>query len=103
MITTCQFIGIYPEAIENMEDEITNELEKLDIEFEYEQDEIYDELKLIGNWESITNSIISVLCYIGENLVYSQYPNAKVETYINGYDSSFSINNIEELLEDEKD
>ena len=32
-----------------------------------------------------------------------KYPEARVDLFVNSYDSSFSINNIEDLLEDEED
>lgn len=103
MITTCQFFRIYPEAIENIENEIIEELKKLDIDFEYTQEEAFDALKDVGNWENITNSIIEALCCIAEKLVLEKYSNADVDWYINSYDSYFSINNIGELLENKED
>ena len=79
MITTCQFLKIYTEAIENIEDEIIKELQKVDVDFEYTQDEVL------------------------ESLVLEKYPEARVDWFVNSYDSSFSINNIEDLLDDEED
>lgn len=102
MITTCQFLRIYTEAIENIEDEIIKELQKVDVDFEYTQDEVLESLEEIGNWKNITNSIITALCCIAESLVLEKYPEARVDWFVNSYDSSFSINNIEELLEDEE-
>lgn len=102
MITTCQFLGISTEAIENIEDEIIEELQKVDVDFEYTQDEVLESLEEIGNWKNITNSIITALCCIAESLVLGAYPEARVDWFVNSYDSSFSINNIEDLLDDEE-
>lgn len=102
-ITTCQFLKIYTEAIENSVDEIINELEKIDVVFEYTQDEVLEMLEKNGNWKNITNSIIGVLYSIAESLVLEEYPNAEIETFINSYDSSFNIRNIEDLIEEIED
>ena len=99
MITTCQFLKIYTEAIENSVDEIINELKKINMDFEYTQDEILEMLEENGNWKNITNSIIGVLYSIAESLVLEKYPNAEIETFINSYDSSFNIRNIKDLIE----
>lgn len=77
MITTCQFLRIYTEAIENIEDEIIKELQKVDVDIEYTQDEVLESLEEIGNWKNITNSIITALCCIAESLVLEKYPGSK--------------------------
>lgn len=99
MITTCQFLKIYIGAIENIVDEIINEFKKINMDFEYTQDEILEMLEENGNWKNITNSIIGVLYSIAESLVLEKYPNAEIETFINSYDSSFNIRNIKDLIE----
>lgn len=99
MITTCQFLKIYIGAIENSVDEIINEFKKINMDFEYTQDEILEMLEENGNWKNITNSIIGVLYSIAESLVLEKYPNAEIETFIDSYDSSFNIRNIKNLIE----
>lgn len=74
-------------------------LKKINMDFEYTQDEILEMLEENGNWKNITNSIIGVLYSIAESLVLEKYPNAEIETFINSYDSSFNIRNIKDLIE----
>ena len=62
MITTCQFLRIYTEAIENIEDEIIKELQKVDVDFEYTQDEVLESLEEIGNWK--ISQIVLLLLYV---------------------------------------
>ena len=74
-------------------------LKKINMDFEYTQDEILEILEENGNWKNITNSIIGVLYSIAESLVLEKYPNAEIETFINSYDSSFNIRNIKDFIE----
>lgn len=97
------FCGIYPDAIENINDEITEELKKVDIDFEITDSEFQFKLKEIGDWVDITNSIISAFCSIGADMVYRRYPNAEIEWDVNGDVSDFTIENIDELLNESEE
>lgn len=97
MITTCQFLRIYTEAIENIEDEIINQLEELNIELTYSMIDVLGILKKKGDWEFLTNSLIEVVCETAKKLVLEKFPNAEIQYDVAGYCSSFEILNINEL------
>ena len=97
------FCGIYPDAIENIDDKITEELKKVGIDFEVTDSALEDELEQVGDWKNITNSIILAFCSIGESMVIAKYPNAEVDHIINGDDSYFTIKNIDELLNESEE
>ena len=97
------FCGIYPDAIENIDDKITEELKKVGIDFEVTDSELEYELEQVGDWKDITNSIVLAFCSIGASMVYRRYPNAKIEWDVNGDVSDFTIENIDELLNESED
>lgn len=97
------FCGIYPIAIENIDDKITEELKKVGIDFEITDSELQFKLAEIGDWKDITNSIISAFCSIGASMVYRKYPSAEIEWDVNGDVSDFTIENINELLNESEE
>ena len=88
-----EWFGIFPEAIKNVNDQITQFLEKENIEFEWMFQQVVKKLEEKGNWHNITKSIAMVLCEIAKEQILEKHPSAKVNYNISQYtDGSVDIN-----------
>ena len=95
----CTFLNIYPESIEAAAQQCEAALEKLGFSLS-EIDDMYDfakqDFEEIGSLEDITNSIISCLYSNTETSINERFPFLKVRYYVDGYCSSFEVDDLPE-------
>ena len=104
MSTTCEFLGIYVDTIERAVKECEDAMERLGFDMS-EIDDMNDYAKSdfeeIGSLSDITNSIIDAYYSAAEYMIHKKYPNLTVEYYVDGYCSSFYVDEPEHMTEDE--
>ena len=96
---TCTFLGIYPEYIESASAMCESAMEKLGFSLD-EIDDMYDfakqDFEEIGSLTDITNSVISCLFRSAEISIHEKYPSLRVDYYVDGYCSSFEVDDLPE-------
>lgn len=104
MLTTCQWLGIYPDTIESAVKSVEDAMEKLG----FSNDEIDDmndyakqDLEEIGNWSDITNSIISCYFRAAEYMIRERFPKLRVDFYANGGYYSFDVDELPYISKEE--
>ena len=104
MITTCAFLGIYVDSIERASEQCEDAMEKLGFDID-EIDDMNDyakeELQEYCDFSDITNSIIAAYYRATEYMIHQKYPTLAVNYYVDGYCSSFDVDEPEDLTEDE--
>ena len=105
MITTCQYLGIYVDEIENACEQCEDAMERLGFSIdeiddmnEYAKEEL-DEI--LHGIDGITNAIIGAYYRATEYMIHEKYPNLGVSYYVDGFCSSIDVDELEKLDEDE--
>lgn len=97
----CHFLNIYPESIEAAAAQCDAALENLGFSLS-EIDDMYDfakqDFEEIGSLEDITNSVISCLYCSAETSIKERFPFLKVTYYVDGYCSSFEVDDLPEPM-----
>lgn len=92
------YLGIYEEAINNAIEtceEAMRSLNFTDKEIDELHDIAFEDLKDIGVWTDITNSIICAYFTTTSGIINDKFPEIETDFYINCDDSHFYINNEE--------
>lgn len=104
-ITTCQFLGIYEEDIERAAQQCEDAMEKLGFSIDeiddmndYAKQELDEEW---GGFDDITDRIIGAYYRAAEYMIHERFPSLGVNYYVNGYCSSFDVDEPEHMTEDE--
>lgn len=105
MITACQLLGIYPDAIEAAVEKCEDALN--DLGFDHNEiNDLHDmaatELEEIGNWSDITNSVISAYFHTAKDMIREKFPKLEVEYYVNCHDSSFDVDSLPDPMTEEE-
>lgn len=105
MQTTCQFFGIHTDEIESAAKSCEDAMEKLGFTVD-EIDDMYDFAKQsfeeIGSLSDITNSIISCLFSHTETSIREKFPHLRVDYYVDGYCSSFDVEDPPDPMTEEE-
>lgn len=105
MQTACHFFGIHPDEIEGAAKQCESAMEKLGFTVD-EIDDMYDFAKQsfeeIGSLSDITNSIISCLFSHTETSIREKFPHLRVDYYVDGYCSSFDVEDLPDPMTEEK-
>lgn len=103
--TTCDFLGIHPDEIERASAMCETAMENLgfssaeiDDMNDYAKQELDEEW---GGIDDITNRIISAYFRAAEYMIHERFPSLGVDYYVNGYCSSFDVDEPEHMTEDE--
>lgn len=104
-ITTCQFLGIYVEEIERAAQKCEDAMEKLGFSID-EIDDMNDYAKqeLDEEWggiDGITNRIIGAYFRAAEYMIHERFPSLGVDYYVNGYCSSFEVDELQHMDEED--
>ena len=94
MITNLQYLGIYEDAIDNAINSCEEAMKQMEFnvhDIDTMNEMAVDDLKDIGDWSDITNSIISAYFSTTKYLINKRYPELDVDYYINCSDSHFYI------------
>ena len=104
-ITTCAFLGIYVDSIERAAATCEEAMERLGFDVseiddmnDYAKQELDEEW---GGLDDITNRIISAYFRATEYMIHERVPSLGVNYYVNGYCSSFDVDELEQMTEDE--
>lgn len=104
MITTCAYLGIYPNTIEN----VVNDCEEIMARLGFDDNEIddmneyaKDEFEDVGCLDDITNSIIRAYYGATEYMIHEKYPFLRVNYYVDCGCSSFDVDDLPRMAEDE--
>ena len=101
----CTFLNIYPESIEAAAEQCDSAMEKLGFSLS-EIDDMYDfakqDFEEIGSLEDITNSIISCLYSAAETSIKERFPFLNVSYFVDGYCSSFEVDDLPEPATEEE-
>lgn len=90
-----RYIGIYTDAIESIIDTCYDALKNEEIDVDLE-DMVTEDLKEIGDWSDITNSIIGAYLNITSSLINDKHNNDKYATYyVNCHDSHLYVDGEE--------
>lgn len=104
MITTCAYFGIYVDSIERASKQCEDAMEHLGFSIS-EIDDMNDyakaEFEEIGDLADITNSIIAAYYRAAEYMILEKYPALGINYYVDGYCSSFDVDELEDMSEDE--
>ncbi len=92
-MSALNLFNIYEQSIENVYDTCTSALEEYGIEIDFET-EVTEDLKELGNWEDIGNSLIHAMLYTTAGIIQGE-KNIKCDFYVNGLDSHLYINGEE--------
>lgn len=105
MITTCQFLGIYVDEIERASEQCEDAMEQLGFSIsEIDDMNDYAKQELDEEWcglDNITNRIIGAYYRATEYMIHERYPSLGVNYYVDGYSSSFEVDDPEEMTKDE--
>lgn len=103
--TTCQFLGIYTDAIERAARQCEQAMSKLGFDVsEIDDMNDYAKQELDEEWggvDSITNRIIGAYYRAAEYMIHEKYPALGVDYYVNCDDSSFIVDELAHMTEDE--
>lgn len=105
MKTTCEFLGIYPEYIEIESEKCEDAMKKLGFSIDeiddmndYAKQELDEEW---GGMDDITNRIIAAYYRATEYMIHQKYPTLGVNYYVDGYCSSFDVDEPEDMTAEE--
>lgn len=103
--TTCHFLGIYTDEIECASKMCEDAMERLGFDVseiddmnDYAKQELDEEW---GGFDDITNRIISAYFRAAEYMIHERFPVIGVNYYVDGYCSSFDVDELEQMTEDE--
>jgi len=94
MITNMQYLGIYEDAIDtaiNTCEEAMKQMEFSIHDIDTMNELALEDLKSMGSWDDITNSIIQAYFSTTAYLINKRHPDLDVDYYVNCHDSHFYI------------
>ena len=98
MISNLAYLGIYEDAINSAIDTCEEALKSLDFsvdDIDNMNEWAVDDLKQIGSWDDITNSIIEAYFSTTAYMINERFPDKECDYYVNCDDSHFYIDNEE--------
>lgn len=105
MMNTLTFLGIYADSIERASEQCEEAMEKLGFSIaeiddmnDYAKQELDEEY---GGLSDITNRIISAYYRAAEYMIHEKFPSLSVSCYVDGYCSTFEVDDPPEMTEQE--
>lgn len=98
MMTNLAFLKIYPDAIDDAIESCEDAMKELGFtisEIDDMNDYAMEDLKEIGSFADITNSIISAYYHAAASMIEDKYPGISVDYYVNCHDSPFTVDKPE--------
>ena len=98
MMTNLAFLGIYPHAIDSAIENCEEAMKDLGFtvsEIDDMNEAALEDLKEIGTFDDITNSIIAAYYGAAKWTIKERYPEIAVDYYVNCDDSPFTVNRPE--------
>ena len=91
-------LNIFPDAIEDAASKCETAMTELGFSWKETcdmHDMVEDDLEETGRWRDITNSVIGSYFRVTKDLICQQFPDTKVEYYVNCHDSHLCVNGEE--------
>lgn len=98
MMTNLAFLNIYPDAIDDAIESCEDAMKELGFtisEIDDMNECAMEDLKEIGSFDDITNSIISAYYHAAASMIEDKYPGISVDYYVNCHDSPFTVDKPE--------
>lgn len=92
-MSALNLFNIYEKSIDSIHDTCTSALEEYGINIDF-QIEVMEDLKQIGDWEDIGNSLIHAMLSTTAGIIKRE-KNLECDYYVNGLDSHLYINGEE--------